>query len=111
MIDTWTPERIRQLTELVTEGVSFSQIGARMGITKSAAIGKAHRLYLEHPNSPPPVEQKPASSPLFPPAGHCLWGFGNPGEEPFRFCGEPASEIGSAWCPEHRKRVYARVSS
>ena len=113
MTDTWTPARIRQLTELVSDGVSYKEIAARMGITKSTAIGKAHRLNLDHPNSPlakPAAEAPQAESAIvFPPSGHCLWSFGHVDEKRFRFCGEPATAPGGPWCAEHRQRVYVRV--
>ena len=110
MTDTRKPKHIRQLTELVAKGVGYKQIGARMGMTKSQVIGKAHRLGLGHPNSPAPALRPSPMPTAFPPFGHCLWGLGNPGDSGFRFCGEPTSEIGGAWCPEHRKRVYVRAS-
>jgi GcrA cell cycle regulator len=43
----WTDERVAEITRLrVTEGLSASQVAARMGITRNAAMGKLHRLGL-----------------------------------------------------------------
>jgi hypothetical protein len=42
----WTPERDAQLRSLWDAGISGTEIGKRMGITKSAAIGRVHRLKL-----------------------------------------------------------------
>lgn len=41
----WTPDRVETLKALWNEGLSASQIAARMGgVTRSAVIGKIHRL-------------------------------------------------------------------
>jgi GcrA cell cycle regulator len=42
----WTEEFSGRLISLVGDGVSFSQIAAQMGVTRNAAIGRAHRLGL-----------------------------------------------------------------
>lgn len=44
---TWTPERIQQLGDLWGAGLSASEIARTMGgVTRSAVIGKVHRLGL-----------------------------------------------------------------
>ena len=45
---SWTDERVEQLKRLWSEGLSASQIAARlgMGVTRNAVIGKVHRLNL-----------------------------------------------------------------
>lgn len=48
----WTPERDAQLRADWAAGYSGTEIGRRMGITKSAAIGRAHRLKLPPRVSP-----------------------------------------------------------
>lgn len=48
----WTPERDAQLRSLWDAGISGTDIGKRMGITKSAAIGRVHRLKLKPRVSP-----------------------------------------------------------
>jgi GcrA cell cycle regulator len=50
----WTSEQDNQLRELHTTGMPFSEIGDIMGVTRNAAIGRAHRLYL------PPKRDKSA---------------------------------------------------
>jgi GcrA cell cycle regulator len=45
-IETWTPERVEQLRSLVVTGLSCSQIGAQIGVSRNAVIGKIHRLGL-----------------------------------------------------------------
>ncbi|MGH7124624.1 MAG: GcrA family cell cycle regulator, partial [Stellaceae bacterium] len=44
MESIWTPERITQLSQLWKEGHSTAEIGRRIGVTKNAVVGKAHRL-------------------------------------------------------------------
>ncbi len=48
----WTAERDAQLRCLWDAGISGTEIGKRMGITKSAAIGRVHRLKLAPRVSP-----------------------------------------------------------
>lgn len=44
---TWTDDRVEMLKKLWTEGLSASQIAARLGgVTRNAVIGKVHRLGL-----------------------------------------------------------------
>ena len=53
----WTPEHIKTLIALWNEGLTTSEIGARMGITKNAVVGKVHRLGL--PKRGSPIKPKP----------------------------------------------------
>ena len=48
----WTEEAIGQLRILWAEGHSTAEIGRRMGISKNAVVGKAHRLGLVARPSP-----------------------------------------------------------
>ena len=43
---TWTPERIAQLRSCVEAGMTCSEIGIAIGVTRNAVIGKIHRLGL-----------------------------------------------------------------
>jgi GcrA cell cycle regulator len=49
----WTDGRVRELRQLWSEGHSTAEIGRRMGISKNAVVGKAHRLDL--PARPSPI--------------------------------------------------------
>jgi GcrA cell cycle regulator len=49
----WTDDTICELRQLWSEGHSTAEIGRRMGVTKNAVIGKAHRLDL--PARPSPI--------------------------------------------------------
>ncbi len=48
----WTEETIERLRALWAEGLSTAEIGRRMGISKNAVVGKAHRLNLAARPSP-----------------------------------------------------------
>lgn len=49
----WSDKSILQLRELWTEGHSTAEIGRRLGMSKNAVVGKAHRLDL--PPRPSPI--------------------------------------------------------
>lgn len=51
----WNDEIIVQLRALWDEGLSTAEIGRRLGITKNAVVGKAHRLAL--PARPSPIRR------------------------------------------------------
>jgi GcrA cell cycle regulator len=48
----WTGQQIQELRKLWAEGLSTRRIGERMGISKNAVVGKAHRLGLPERESP-----------------------------------------------------------
>ncbi len=48
----WTHEAIERLRALWAEGHSTAEIGRRMGVSKNAVVGKAHRLNLSARPSP-----------------------------------------------------------
>lgn len=54
----WTPEAIERLRALWAEGHSTAEIGRRMGVSKNAVVGKAHRLNL--PARPSPIRRDTA---------------------------------------------------
>jgi GcrA cell cycle regulator len=62
----WTTEAIDRLRALWAEGHSTAEIGRRMGISKNAVVGKAHRLQLSA--RPSPIRRE-ASAPRPAPAG------------------------------------------
>ncbi len=56
----WTNAQITQLHQLWDEGHSTAEIGRRMGVSKNAVVGKAHRLDL--PSRPTPIRRDPTGS-------------------------------------------------
>lgn len=127
-MSTWTPERIEEVTRLWNEGLTTAEIGKRMGISKNAVVGKAHRLELSA--RPSPIKREAASrqsAPSAAPAAHrpakirsvpvisvgntaCKWPIGHPGEAGFTFCGEPAL-LTKPYCFEHYQRAYIQGKS
>lgn len=55
----WSVEAIDRLRALWAEGLSTAEIGRRMGISKNAVVGKAHRLNL--PARPSPIRRDPSA--------------------------------------------------
>ncbi|HYZ21769.1 MAG TPA: GcrA family cell cycle regulator, partial [Rhodopila sp.] len=53
----WDEETIRLLRELWAEGLSTAEIGRRLGVSKNAIVGKAHRLDLDA--RPSPIRRDP----------------------------------------------------
>ncbi len=110
--DFWTPERKAELRKLWDDGLSTREIGRRMGITKNAAIGKAHRLGLKaRPN-----RVRKRGAPMRPKAGkpepmamlagpQCAWPIGAPGDKHFHFC-ETRAIDGKPYCAEHEARAH-----
>jgi GcrA cell cycle regulator len=114
MDSVWTQERVEQLGALWSEGLSTAEIGRRLGLTKNAVVGKAHRLCL--PPRPSPVKFRPAPEPEvrptvvidFPKGGTgCLWPHGHPGEKGFHFCGD-RQLTGKPYCAEHAAIAYVK---
>lgn len=64
----WTHEAIERLRAFWTEGHSTAEIGRRMGVSKNAVVGKAHRLNLSARPSPirrdaQPRAERPRAAP------------------------------------------------
>ncbi len=107
----WTPEKIEALIALWNESLPTSEIGRRLGITKNAVVGKAHRLGLTKRQSPirkkANVVAEVKLEGLGP--GMCSWPIGEPGTASFRFCGHPALP-GKPYCAEHCARAYVKTT-
>src|SRR5215469_9834581 len=56
----WAEETIARLRALWDEGLSTAEIGRRLGVSKNAVVGKAHRLDL--PARPSPIRRDGAGS-------------------------------------------------
>lgn len=57
----WTDDDIQRLRTLLAEGHSTAEIARRMGVSKNALVGKAHRLDL--PGRPSPIRRSEAGAP------------------------------------------------
>jgi GcrA cell cycle regulator len=109
MESVWNEERIAELGRLWREGHSTAEIGRRLGLTKNAVIGKAHRLELAARPSPVKVVVKPRVVVDFS-GPSCSWPIGHPNEKGFHFCGaRPVS--GKPYCAEHAALAYIRPKS
>ncbi len=62
----WTDETIVRLRALWAEGLSTAEIGRRLGVSKNAVVGKAHRLDLDA--RPSPIRPSPDGPRPRPPA-------------------------------------------
>ena len=52
VVSVWNEERLGQLTKLWGQGLSITQIGLKLGVTRNAVVGKVHRMGL-------PIRQSP----------------------------------------------------
>jgi GcrA cell cycle regulator len=112
----WTEQRLEQLKSLWAKGLSISQIGAEIGVSRNAVVGKVHRMGLPKRQSPIMRSEKtPAVRPAAKTASpmtfeewdrsKCCWPIGDPKSDDFRFCGERASE-GRPYCAHHCAMAY-----
>src|SRR3546814_2907151 len=46
LASVWTEDRLTDLTRLWTEGLSITQIGLALGVSRNAVVGKGHRMGL-----------------------------------------------------------------
>ena len=60
----WAEEVISRLRDLWAEGHSTAEIGRRLGVSKNAVVGKAHRLDL--PARPSPIRREGEAAPRQP---------------------------------------------
>lgn len=99
---SWTEERVDELKHLWEAGVGTAEIGDRLGMTKNAIIGKAHRIGLKQRRASP----KRTRARIVRMNGQsCQWPIGDPRDPSFHMCGEPALE-GKPYCADHYARAY-----
>jgi GcrA cell cycle regulator len=87
----WNAETIERLRGLWAEGYSTAEIGRRMGISKNAVVGKAHRLNL--PSRPSPIRREPGGRSSRPPQPRRVTG---PTLPPLATAGGPAGNVPEA---------------
>ena len=129
----WTDDQIAELTRFVATGLSASQIGRIMGVTRNAIIGKVGRLGLRFRLSPGVQKKERSMEPLPKPAPPdvaeplpsgepqepkgCRFIYGDVGEDGWRFCqrAQVPHKAGvhkgskSRWCEGHYREVYIGV--
>ena len=123
--NAWTEERLAQLRKLWDEGLSISQIGEALGVSRNAIAGKAHRMGL--PKRPSPISKtaKETKKPAKPKPtaaieniplrlelrklkwsrNKCCWPSGDPKLSGFTFCGD-AVVPGKPYCLKHCEEAY-----
>ena len=132
----WTDDRIGRLKTLWLEGQTAEQIALDLanGITRSAVLGKVHRMGLSagRPGRPPKRPGTGPKPPRLAPTGslaarpidarpvaatehglvtvlsvrrcQCRWPFGEPGAADFSLCGQPVTR--GAFCALHAAVAY-----
>ena len=123
--NAWTEERLEKLRKLWNDGLSISQIGEALGVSRNAIAGKAHRMALPKRPSPisktatevkKPVKPKPPAEPVNLPLrlqlrnlswsrSKCCWPTGDPKKSGFEFCDKPIVP-GKPYCLPHCKEAY-----
>ena len=120
--NSWTEERLDKLRALWDKGLSISQIGEELGVTRNAIAGKAHRLGL--PKRQSPIASKKAAAEKQPvledvqelplrlalrklnwSRSKCAWPSGDPKHTDFNFCGKPIN-AGKPYCNDHCIEAY-----
>ena len=125
----WNDNTLKKLEGFNTQGMSNTEIGLRMGITKNAVIGKKNRMKLKvcnptgvhvvrkiQPITRPTPTEKPAR--IYTPPENlktmadlkrddCRWPFGDPGESGFGFCGQ-SQQSNKPYCEHHCVQGYRR---
>jgi GcrA cell cycle regulator len=117
----WTDEKVAALKKHWDEGLSASQIAAKLGddVTRNAVIGKAHRLGLKSRPSPvkaaaktkktaasTPKKSKKAKVTLLDLTERmCKWPIGHPDQDDFHFCGKPSIPA-MPYCQAHCGEAY-----
>ena len=120
--NVWTDERLEELKKLWAQGLSISQIGEALGVSRNAIAGKAHRMGL--PKRPSPISKPKAEKPKVQPVveeqdlplrlelrqlvwsrSKCCWPTGDPKKNGFVFCGDTVVP-GKPYCLPHCKEAY-----
>ena len=114
MPDVWTDDRITKLKKLWSEGLTTGEIGKRLGVSKNAVVGKAHRLGLKSRPSPirragkkaePKKEETKVYTLATLTSQTCRWPIGDPKEDNFHFCGKMIFQT-KPYCAEHCAAAY-----
>ena len=126
-IPVWTDERLNKLKKLWEQGLSISQIGEELDVSRNAIAGKVYRLGLPKRQSPiSGASSGPKAAPKSDSiadmdastlplklalrtinwsSSQCSWPIGDPKSTAFRFCGENVVQ-GKPYCNEHCFDAY-----
>ena len=106
----WTAKRVGALIAFWNEGLTASEIGRRLSVTKNAVVGKVHRIGLQKRASP--ITRKVQRAEVIKlenlKFGMCSWPEGDPGTDVFQFCGKPVAPD-KPYCPEHCDKAYVTI--
>ena len=114
VVSGWTEERLEQLTKLWSQGLSITQIGLKLGVTRNAVVGKVHRMGLPKRQSPIVRSGKPFESKrrkVLPltfanwDRSKCSWPIGDPKSQDFKFCADKIV-VGRPYCSVHCSQAY-----
>ncbi|MBT5263747.1 MAG: global cell cycle regulator GcrA-like protein [Rhodospirillaceae bacterium] len=117
VVSVWNEDRLTALKKLWGEGLSITQIGLAIGVSRNAVVGKVHRMGLPKRQSPilrsdkPRTPRRRKSTPLGLAdwdRGKCSWPIGDPKNEDFKFCGEKIV-AGRPYCEEHCVKAYTTL--
>lgn len=114
----WTEEKVAELTKLWDEGLTTGEIGKKLGVSKNAVVGKAHRLGLE--GRPSPIKRVADSGKSTKKAKKkigitdltsktCRWPIGDPRDDDFHFCDKEAIPT-KPYCLEHCEEAYVKIT-
>jgi GcrA cell cycle regulator len=125
----WNEERTATLRKLWLEGMSASQVARQLGgVSRSAVIGKVHRLGITVRDKPRArlvreaaplrpalrlieiAEMAPTAKLLGLETHSCRWPIGNPDSHDFGFCGRDKTARAS-YCDEHARGAFRKLSS
>ena len=123
----WTDERLKKLKDLWNKGLSISQIGEELDVSRNAIAGKVYRLGLPKRQSPISTKSAPKKpAPVVEVAeqidtselplklalrridwsrSKCSWPDGDPKTTAFSFCGKDVVP-GKPYCNEHCFEAY-----
>jgi GcrA cell cycle regulator len=123
----WTDDRLAKLQKLWEDGISISQIGEELGVSRNAIAGKVHRLGLLKRQSPISGQAKTKSSKasgkkveVIPQENlplklalrninwsrsRCSWPIGDPKTTAFKFCGKEVV-TDKPYCNDHCFEAY-----
>ena len=112
----WTDKKILDLKSLWVKGLTTLEIGKRLGISKNAVVGKAHRLGLKgrpspikrHQKAVPPKKKARVFKLIDLSSQTCRWPIGDPKHDNFHFCGDSIVP-GKPYCAGALRRRLRRV--